>query len=91
MMAEMHALIEEMTAKQVLVMTGGWNPASPSTVVKNSDGKLSVTDGPFAEAKELIAGYCIFDVATHDDALEWTRRFIRIAGDGAAEIRPLEH
>ncbi len=55
--AEMGKLIGEMTKLGVLVDTGGWDTKAPAIVIKNSEGKVTVTDGPYTEAKELIAGF----------------------------------
>lgn len=57
---EMGKLIEEMTKAGVLLDTGGWDTKGPAIVVTNSQGKISVTDGPYTEVKELIAGYAFF-------------------------------
>ena len=60
--------------------------------VKFSGGKPFITDGPFAETKELIAGYTLIQVRSRDEALEWTRRFPAPFGaelDCEIEVRPL--
>jgi hypothetical protein len=89
MMAEMNKLIDEMTKAGVMVQTGGWNPASPCTVLKSASGKVTVTDGPYTEAKEVIAGFAIFDVKSKAEAIDWGKRFLQVAGDGTSEIREL--
>ncbi len=86
---EMGKLIVEMTKAGALVETGGWNPTSPATVLKNSNGKVSVTDGPYAETKELIAGFALIEVKSKEEATEWGIRFLKIAGEGTSEMRPL--
>jgi hypothetical protein len=88
-MAEMNALIEEMTQAGVLLKTGGWDPSSPCTVLKSTSGKVTVTDGPYAESKELIAGFAILDVKSKDEAIAWGKRFLSIAGEGTSEMRRL--
>jgi len=50
-------------------------------------GSFNVTDGPFPETKELIAGYAIIQTKTKAEAVEWTKRFLTVAGDGESEIR----
>ncbi|MEP6574409.1 MAG: YciI family protein, partial [Gemmatimonadota bacterium] len=60
--AEMGQLIGEMSKAGILVSTGGWDPASPFFTVKMSNGKVTVTDGPYAEAKEVVAGFAIIEV-----------------------------
>jgi hypothetical protein len=89
MMTEMNKLISEMSKAGVLIQTGGWDPNSPCTILKSTSGKVTVTDGPYTEAKELIAGFAIFEAKSKDEAIEWGTRFLRIAGDGTSEMRPL--
>ena len=55
---------------------GGLGPTALGARARLANGKITVTDGPFAEAKEVIGGYAIFNVATKKEALEWTRRFL---------------
>ena len=85
--AEMGKLIEEMVKAGVLIDTGGWDTKAPAIVVKNLGGKVTVTDGPFTEAKELIAGFAIFQVASKEEAVKWGKRFIEVAGEGYSEMR----
>ena len=89
MFAEMNQLVEESTRSGVLVATGGWDPKSPATIVRNSGGKLSITDGPYAEAKEVIAGYAVLECRSKEHAIEEARKFMKIAGDGVCEVRQL--
>jgi YCII-related domain len=55
--------------------------------VRLSGGKLTVTDGPFTETKELIAGFAIVQVKSKAEAIELAERFLKLAGDGESEIR----
>jgi hypothetical protein len=55
--------------------------------VKSSGGNFMVTDGPFTETKELIAGFAIIEVGSREEAIEASRRFFKVAGDGQGEIR----
>ncbi|HJR19533.1 MAG TPA: YciI family protein [Actinomycetota bacterium] len=88
--ARVGELIEEMAAAGVLLAAEGLKPSSAAKRVTYSEGKVSaVTDGPFAEAKELVAGFCWIDVPSWDQALAWTTRFAAAAGEGVVEIRPL--
>jgi hypothetical protein len=89
LMAEMNALIDEMTKAGVLLKTGGWDPTSPCTLLKSSNGQVTVTDGPYAESKELIAGFAIFEVKSKQEAIVWGTRFLNVAGAGLCEMRPL--
>lgn len=87
---KMAKLIEEETKSGVLVMTGGLMPASMGGArVRYKKGKLSVLDGPFTESKEVIAGFAIVEVNSLAEALEASKRFYAIAGDGEGEIRRL--
>ncbi len=87
--AEMGKLIDEMTKAGVLQDTGGWDVKAPSIVVKNDGKKVTVTDGPYAEAKEMIAGFAIFEVKSKEEAVKWGKRFIEIAGEGFSEMREI--
>ena len=88
-MAEMGNLIEEMTKAGVLLATEGCQPSSKGARVRLSGGKITVTDGPFTETKELVAGFAMIQVKSKAEAIEWTRRFLKVAGDGESEIRLL--
>jgi hypothetical protein len=55
---------------------GGLGPTALGARARLANGKITVTDGPFTEAKEIIGGYAIFNVASKQEALEWTRRFL---------------
>ena len=85
-MAEIGKLTEEMIKSGVVVMTGGLVRPSKGTKVRYAAGKFSVTDGPFAETKELIDGFAVVEVASHEEALKTAERFMRIAGEGSGEI-----
>ena len=88
-MAEMGKLIEDMTKAGVLLATEGCQPSSKGARVRLSGEKITVTDGPFTEAKELVAGFAMIQVKSKAEAIEWTRRFLHVAGDGESEIRLL--
>lgn len=77
---------EELTKAGVLLALDGLHPSSKGARVSFSDGKGTVTDGPFAEAKELVGGYWVIDVRTKDEAVQWASRCPM--QDGAAiEVR----
>jgi hypothetical protein len=83
-MADYH---EELAKAGVLLDGSGLQPSSKGWRIKYSGDKRSVTDGPFAEAKELVAGYTLIQVRSKEEALEWTRRFPNPSADGReAEI-----
>ena len=81
--AEMGALIGEMAAAGVLLAAEGCLPSSRGARVRLANGMFTVTDGPFTESKELIGGFAILQTSSMSEAVEWTKRFIRVAGDGA--------
>jgi hypothetical protein len=88
-MAEMGKLIEEMTKAGVLLATEGCMPSSKGALVRYAGGKFTVTDGPFTESKELVAGFALFQVKSKEEAVEWTQRFLKVAGEGENEIRQI--
>jgi hypothetical protein len=88
-MGRMGKLIEEMTKAGVLLATEGCMPSSKGARVRYAGGKFTVTDGPFAETKELIAGFALFEVKSKEEAIEWSRRFMEVAGEGENEIRQI--
>jgi hypothetical protein len=93
LMQDMGKLIEEMTRKGVLVSTAGLRPTAEGARVRLRAGKLSTTDGPFTEAKEVVGGYAVFEAKSLKEALELTRQFLRIHGDEwdiECEVRPLD-
>ena len=85
MFAEMGKFVEELTKSGVLLATGGLEPAG--THVSSRDGKLTLTDGPYTEAKELIVSFALIDVRDKDEAIEISRRFWAIVGDGEGDVR----
>jgi hypothetical protein len=87
MMVRMGDLIQRKIQEGKLLSTEGCGPTSKGAKVRLSQGKLSVTDGPFAEAKELVAGFALFRVNSKQEAIEEAREFLDIAGDGEVEIR----
>ena len=88
-MAEMGKLIEEWAKAGVLLSAEGCQPSSKGMRVRLSEGKFSVTDGPFTEAKEIIGGFAIIQVQSKDEAIELIKRFLKVAGDGESEVRLL--
>jgi hypothetical protein len=88
-MAAMGKLIDEMAKAGVLLATEGCLPSAKGMRVRIDHGKFSVTDGPFPETKELIQGFCMMQVKTKAEAIEWCKRFLNVVGDGESEIRQL--
>ncbi|HEY7289749.1 MAG TPA: YciI family protein [Vicinamibacterales bacterium] len=87
--AKMGALIQEMASKGLLVATEGCQPSAKGMRIRQENGTVTVTDGPFTEAKEILAGFAMFDVKSKSEMVELTRRFLSIAGDGEVEVRLL--
>ncbi|KRA20424.1 MULTISPECIES: YciI family protein [unclassified Lysobacter] len=81
----MGALIEQGFKDGSLLHTGGLL-AQGSARVSLTAGRITVTDGPYAEAKEVIAGYALIEAESTAAAIEQTRRFLEIAGDGTSQI-----
>ncbi len=88
-MAEMGKFIEETAKSGVLQATDGLLPSSRGALVRQDRGKVTVTDGPFSEAKEIIGGFAIVKCRSKAEAVELSRRFLKIAGDGETEIREM--
>ena len=92
LMAAMAAYHEELAKAGALLDASGLQPSSKGWRIKFSADKRTVVDGPFAETKELIAGYTIIRVKSKEEAIEWTKRFPNPAGDGKEgeiEVRQL--
>jgi hypothetical protein len=86
-MARMQQLIEEGMKDGWLISTEGCLPSTKGARVRRSNGKTIVTDGPFTESKELVAGFAILEAASKQDAIELTKRFLDVAGGGECELR----
>lgn len=89
LMTRMDSLMEEMTKAGVFLTAEGIKPSSKGVRLHYSRGKQTVTDGPFTEAKELIAGYAIFEVESLQEAVEWSWRFAEVMGEVEMDLRPL--
>ncbi len=85
---EMGRFIEGLRSDGVLVGTEGLKPSAYNGArLRRSGGKITVVDGPFAEAKELVAGFVLVEVPSRQAAVELAERFLEIAGEGSAEVR----
>ena len=84
------AYMEAMQKAGIPLRGDGLKPSASGTRIKFSKGKPQITDGPFAETKEIIAGYAIIDVKSKAEALEWVKRWPALDADGevALELRP---
>lgn len=88
-MAEMGNLIEESMKAGWLLATEGCLPSELGARVRLSDGKFTVTDGPFAETKELVGGFAIIQASSKEEAIKHTKYFLQVARGGETEIRQL--
>ena len=85
--------IEEMTREGALIRTAGLRPTSEGARVRLRQGKLSAVDGPFTETKEVIGGFAILEAKSMQEAIELTKRFLRVHGDEwdiECEVRPID-
>jgi hypothetical protein len=90
LLAAMAAYHEELQKAGVLLDGSGLQPSAKGWRIKYSGEKRTVVDGPFAETKELVAGYTLIQVKSREEALEWTRRFPNPQlTDGEIEVRQL--
>ncbi len=87
--AAMGALIQEMAKASVLLSTEGLQPSSKGARISVTGGGFSITEGPFPESKELIAGYAVVQVKSKQEAIEWAKRFLKVVGKGESEIREM--
>jgi hypothetical protein len=93
LMQDMGKLIDEMTRNGVLISTAGLRPTAEGVRVRLRGGRLSTTDGPFTETKEMIGGYAVLEAKSMQEAVELTQRFLRIHGeewDIECELRQLD-
>ena len=80
----------------VLKDTAGLKPTAEGFRVRSSKNRLTVTDGPFTEAKEVVGGYALVEVASKEEAMKTARQFMELhrlhwpAFEGECEVRPLE-
>jgi hypothetical protein len=86
LLAAMGTYMGELVKAGVLLDGEGLQGSANGARVRLSDGQATVVDGPFAEAKELIAGYCLIQVKSRDEALEWAKRWPALDGHGQVEL-----
>ncbi len=88
-MAKMGKLVEEGMKAGFLLAVEGCMPSATGARVRLSNGKLTVTDGPFTESKEVIGGLAILQANSKEEAIERVKQFLSFAGDGECELRQL--
>ena len=95
MMEAMGGFIEASLENGSLVQTGGLAPGAAAVRIRQSGGRLSVTDGPFVETKEVVGGYAILDAPSREAAVEMMRKFMQLheqhwpAWQGECELREM--
>ena len=96
LMDAMGEFVQESFKSGVLKDTGGLKPTSEAFRVRSSKNRLTVTDGPFAEGKEVVGGYAMVEVASREEAMKVAQDFMELhrvhwpAFEGECEVRPLE-
>ena len=88
-MAAMGKLIEEGMKKGWLVATEGCLPSALGARVRRSAGHITVTDGPFTEAKEVVGGFAILNANSKEEAIQLAKDFLKVVGEGECEIRQI--
>ena len=88
-MTRMGQLVEEGFKAGWLLATEGCLPSALGARVRSSNGSISVTDGPFAETKEIVGGFAILQADSKAHAIELTRKFLAVAGEGECELRQI--
>jgi len=88
-METMGKLIEESMKNGSLLATEGCMPTALGARVRRSGGKISVTDGPFTEAKEVVGGFAILQANSKEEAIQIAKDFLQVAGEGECEIRQI--
>jgi hypothetical protein len=86
-MDKMGKLIEEGMKAGYLLGVEGCLPSATGARVRLSNGKVTVTDGPFTESKEIVGGFALLQANSKKEAIELVRQFLQVAGDGECELR----
>jgi hypothetical protein len=90
LLEDMMAYNEELVKAGIMLAGDGLKPSSKGARIQFTKGKTRVVDGPFAETKELVAGYWLWEVKSWEEAVEWARRCPQpMPGDCEIELRPL--
>jgi hypothetical protein len=86
-MEEMGKYVEKMLKSGVVLATEGCLPSALGAKLRLSNGKFTVTDGPFTEAKEIVGGFAVMQANSKAEMIEHVKDFMKLAGDGECEIR----
>ena len=85
----MGKFVEEAINAGIIVATGGLAPTSEGAKITLKDGEFTIVDGPFAEAKEIVGGWAIMECRDLGEAIEWSKRFVSVLGEGEVRVRPV--
>jgi hypothetical protein len=88
-MCRMGKLIEDWMKSGKLLGTEGCMPTAMGARVRIDDGKFTVSDGPFTEAKEVVGGFAILNAPSKEAAVEYVKEFLQFTGKGECEVRQL--
>ncbi|HEX3333103.1 MAG TPA: YciI family protein [Acidimicrobiales bacterium] len=86
---EMGKFVEQAMKAGVIVATGGISPTAEGRKISLKGGEFTVVDGPFAEAKEIVGGWALMECRDLDEAVEWSKRFLDVLGEGEVRVRPV--
>lgn len=86
LLAAMGAYMEDMAKAGALLAAEGLQASAKGARVRFSGGRPTVIDGPFAKAEDLLAGFCLIQVASKQEAIDWVKRWPALDGDGNVEI-----
>ncbi|HEX4769496.1 MAG TPA: YciI family protein [Bryobacteraceae bacterium] len=88
-MARMGKLVEDGMKAGFLLAVEGCMPSASGARVRLASGKVTVTDGPFTESKEVVGGVAVLQAESKAEAIELIKQFLQVSGDGECEIRQL--
>ena len=88
-MVRMGKLVEEGMKAGWLLATEGCLPSALGARVRSTNGKLSVTDGPFTESKEVVGGFAILRANSKEEAIQLAKDFLAVVGEGECELRQI--
>ena len=86
---QMGRFVEDATKAGVIVATGGIAPTADGAKISLKDGNYTVVDGPFVEAKEIVGGWALMECWDLAEAVEWSKRFLAVLGEGEVRVRPV--
>lgn len=86
----MSELLADLRSKGALIETGGRLPGMLELIIARKNGKTTVTDGPFTEAKEVVGGFALLDVKDREEAIALTKRFMDLAGDVTCHLHEVD-